>query len=102
MQLRIQVDTVVYILHEGEPWRDRFKSALKRCKETGSCVTRQRQSQRIAGRFPRYWLRIMALMPIGLGSYSVRVVGLFFVAVSIFAIRTTLQKTYGVVAGIVL
>ena len=44
----------------------------------------------------------LALMPTGLRSYSVRVAGLFFVTVAVFAIKTTLQKTYGVAAGIVL
>jgi len=41
-------------------------------------------------------------MLIGLRSYSARVAGLFFVIVTVFAIKATLQKIYGVVAGIVL
>ena len=48
------------------------------------------------------WLRIMALMPTRLRSYSVRVAALFFVTVSVFAIKAVLPKTYGVAAGIVL
>ena len=47
----IQVDTLIYTRHGGVPWREKFKSVLKRYKEPSSYVIKPRPSQSIARPF---------------------------------------------------